>query len=329
MPPSFYLKLTIETASYDVNKDGVKVAVLTFTKSAYRLGETITGVVELNERTSRARVLKVSAILESHETLPSTISPPSSARHLRRSHAESHSSFTLNTLRTTFSLDIPSDASPAFQVRVGTPPSVSPSTPSGSKPPTPGGLEWKVRLCLLVGVASEHSLRGVQGVQFRSLDRDGPRGEWGSSWVATSTNAPLEKPDLKAEKQAQRKQIQQQTTSPRSWSQFFVSSILYGGANDQTEREYHDGDVLGSDDGHGDGPGDDGGLGRLVRGGVVGEEYDGIIPDLAGGVGVGVDYAGGEEGWRDVKLETVECEVPVKVFPGNTAFKALDVVFDV
>lgn len=45
--------------SYDVNKEGVKVAVLTFTKSAYRLGETISGVVELNERTSRARVLKV------------------------------------------------------------------------------------------------------------------------------------------------------------------------------------------------------------------------------------------------------------------------------
>ena len=42
-----------------MNKDGVKVAVLTFTKSAYRLGETVLGVVELNERGSRARVLKV------------------------------------------------------------------------------------------------------------------------------------------------------------------------------------------------------------------------------------------------------------------------------
>ena len=42
-----------------MNKDGVKVAVLTFVKSAYRLGETVLGVVELNERTSRARVLQV------------------------------------------------------------------------------------------------------------------------------------------------------------------------------------------------------------------------------------------------------------------------------
>lgn len=45
--------------SYDINKDGVKVAVLTFTKTAYRLGETVLGVVELNDRTGRARVMKV------------------------------------------------------------------------------------------------------------------------------------------------------------------------------------------------------------------------------------------------------------------------------
>ncbi|KAF8168504.1 Rgp1-domain-containing protein [Crassisporium funariophilum] len=304
-------------ASYDVNKDGVKVAVLTFTKSAYRLGETVVGVIELNERTSRARVLKLSAILESHETLPSSISPPSSARHLRRSHAEHHSSFTLNTLRTTFALDIPSDASPAFQIRIGTTnptTPVSPSSPAATN--NTGGLEWKVRLCLLVGIAAESSDIGTQGVRFKSLVRDGPRGEWGSSWGATKTNAPLEKPNLKAEKLAARKQ--QQVSTPRAWSRFLVSSLLYGTSNPESEREYHDGDVIGDED---DG---DGGLGADAGG------YDGIIADPGGGVGVGVDYAGGEETvWREVKLETVECEVPVRVFPGNTAFKALDVVFDV
>jgi len=46
-------------ASYDVIKDEVKVAVLTFPKAAYRLGETVLGVVEMNERTGRARVLQV------------------------------------------------------------------------------------------------------------------------------------------------------------------------------------------------------------------------------------------------------------------------------
>ncbi|KDR68796.1 hypothetical protein GALMADRAFT_231119 [Galerina marginata CBS 339.88] len=313
-------------ASYDVNKDGVKVAVLTFAKSAYRLGETVTGVVELNERTSRARVLKLSAILESHETLPSTISPASSARHLRRAHAESHSSFTLNTLRTTFSLDIPSDASPAFQIRVGTPPN-----------PPNSGVEWKVRLCLLVGIAAETSWTGVQGVRFKGLMRDGPRGEWGSSWHATPGNAPLEKPNLKAEAlaaaaAAKRQSQQQLLSAPRTWSRYIVSSLLYGNAGEGTEREYHDGDILGMDDDDEEGGGIGGagaGGGRTVIGMETEDGYDGIIPDMAGGVGVGVDYAGGEEGWRDVKLETVECEVPVKVFPGNTAFKALDVVFDV
>ena len=49
-----------ETAvSYDVNKDGVRVAVLTLTKSAYRLGETVLGVIEVNDRTGLGRVLKV------------------------------------------------------------------------------------------------------------------------------------------------------------------------------------------------------------------------------------------------------------------------------
>ena len=49
--------------SYDVHKDGVKVAVLTFTKSAYRLGESVLGVVDLNARNARARVLQVRSIL--------------------------------------------------------------------------------------------------------------------------------------------------------------------------------------------------------------------------------------------------------------------------
>lgn len=52
--------------SYDVNKDGVKVAVLTFMKSAWRLGETVLGVVELNDREGRARILKVGTVLITH-----------------------------------------------------------------------------------------------------------------------------------------------------------------------------------------------------------------------------------------------------------------------
>ena len=43
---------------------------------------------------------------------------------------------------------------------------------------------------------------------------------------------------------------------------------------------------------------------------------------------IGVDFKNGRERWRDVKLETVDCEVLVKIFLRNTAFKASDVVFD-
>ncbi len=56
--------------SYDVNKDGVKVAVLTFMKSAWRLGETVLGVVELNDREGRARILKVGTTISFHSFLP-------------------------------------------------------------------------------------------------------------------------------------------------------------------------------------------------------------------------------------------------------------------
>ena len=48
--------------SYDVNKDGIKVAVLTFMKSAWRLGETVLGIVELNDREGRARILKAGTV---------------------------------------------------------------------------------------------------------------------------------------------------------------------------------------------------------------------------------------------------------------------------
>jgi hypothetical protein len=57
--PLFSAHVHFPAASYDINKDGINVAVLTFAKSAYRLGETVLGVVELNEREGRARVLKV------------------------------------------------------------------------------------------------------------------------------------------------------------------------------------------------------------------------------------------------------------------------------
>ncbi|TCD68602.1 hypothetical protein EIP91_010393 [Steccherinum ochraceum] len=272
--------------SYDVNKDGVKVAVLTFTKVAYRLGETVLGVVELNEPSSRARVLKLSALLEAHESLPGSISSSQSSRHMRRVHAEQHSSFVTSTLRTTFSLDIPPDASPAFQV----------DAKSDALQPTPshlGGLEWKVRLCLLVSVGSPHTRTDPHGVRLKNLVRDGPRGEWGSSWKAAPTIAPMEWPDARAMLNGSAEGGPPASSS--SWMSF-LTSTLFG----SSETPYHDGDE-----------------------GIDSEE------DELGGGSRELETWGVEEDWREVRVEMVECEVPISVWPGNTAYKAAEVVFDV
>lgn len=268
--------------SYDVNKDGVKVAVLTFVKSAWRLGETVLGVVELNDRGGRARILKLSAMLEAHESLPSEIAAPPDARHasyMRRVHAEHHASFIPQTLRTTFALDIPPDAAPAFRLSLG-----------GA--PSEGGLAWKVRLCLLVAITAP-------GAQVRGMVRDGPRGQWGSTWVPTDSLAPRERPPKPAEPAKPKPKTQApQATSPaqvRSWASFLASTFL-----SVSEGAFHDGDE------------------------VITDEEDG--EGLAEGE---VDMGAGEEGWRDLVVETVECEVPVTVWPGNTAFRPEDVVFDV
>ena len=210
-------------------------------------------------------------MLESHETLPVSLATRSNTRLLRRTHAEHHSSLVSSTLRVTFALDIPPDASPAFQIEVqGEPGYLEPPIPVG-----PGGLEWKVRLCLLVAVASDQSRKGVDGVRLKTLVRDGPNGEWGISWRGAPSIAPLE-------------QINDATAvgTPnglRSWANYLASPFTNSGS-----ERYDDGDEL------------DEGDEREV-----------------------------EEEWSAVKAETVECEVPIRVWPGNTAFKASDVVFNV
>ncbi|KAF8446407.1 Rgp1-domain-containing protein [Boletus edulis BED1] len=252
--------------SYDVNKDGVKVAVLTFTKSAYRLGETVLGVVELNERQSRSRVLSLSAMLESQETLPSQIASAGNLRHMRRVHAEHHASLVSSVLRTTFSLDIPSDASPAFQVQLS----------ETGHSAIAGGLLWRVRLSLLVAVAAETSQMSADGVWLKQLAPDGPAGGWGTPYKAYPSIAPKERP-----------QRDDEAEPSVPWAQYFVSSFL-----GTAEREYHDGDEAEDED-----------------------ETKAMRVE--------------EDEWKEMAVETVECEVAINVWPGNTLFKAMDVVFDV
>ncbi|GAA5898453.1 hypothetical protein JCM6882_007779 [Rhodosporidiobolus microsporus] len=117
--------------SYDINKDGYQVASLTLVKSAYRLGETVNGSVVINS--GEGRVLRVSARLETHELVETTISTlpaPRMRQMTRRLHSEHHE-MTLDSARVGFALAIPSGATPDF----GT---------SGVK------LQWSVRLSFLI-----------------------------------------------------------------------------------------------------------------------------------------------------------------------------------
>jgi hypothetical protein len=240
-------------------------------------------------------------MLEAHESLPSDLTAPPTAekRHTtsittttttstRRTHAEHHASFMPQTLRTTFALDIPSDATPSFRLSLGGKPSSS----------SEGGLAWKVRLCLLVAVAAPDA-------QVRGMVREGPRGHWGSTWIPTDSLAPLERErPPPAPAPAEKPASSPLPTSPaqtRSWASLLASAFL------------------GVSDGEGEGG----------EGGEGGDEAltDEDDADEGGGE---VDFgAGEEEEWREIAVETVECEVPVMVWPGNTAFRPEDVVFDV
>ena len=222
-------------------------------------------------------------MLEAHESLPSDLtalpttdkrptSPTTSSSYMRRMHAEHHASFMPQTLRTTFALDIPSDATPCFRLSLG-------------GKPSEGGLAWKVRLCLLVAVAAPDAL-------VRGMVREGPRGHWGSTWVPTDSLAPRERlPRPAAEKPPSPPPLPTSPTQTRSWASLLASTFL---GLSEGSGGVHDGDE------------------------VLTDEDD-----------AEVDLGGGEEDWREIAVETVECEVPVMVWPGNTAFRPEDVVFDV
>ena len=164
--------------------------------------------------------MKVSAFLESHELIPEALLPLSAssagrAKHpnLSRLHAEFRASYAVNTSSLSFSLDIPSDSTPDFQITAGH---------EGFK----GGLEWKVRISFLVAVPHHHTHANAQtGVHLLPL------------------------PD----------------TINDDDNTFYAAST---------------------------------GLSPLVP----------------------VKEHGQQIAWEEMKVETIECEVPIKVLAGNTAF---------
>ncbi|QRV76963.1 Rgp1 domain protein [Ceratobasidium sp. AG-Ba] len=224
--------------SFDIAKDGQTVAVVTFVKGAYRLGETVLAAIEFNDLALEGRVLKYSATLESTESFALHTPAPQT-----RKYAEHHAALALGTQRAAFSLDIPSDGAPSFGLVL------NPTTGQANGKTVPngnyralkveGGLQWRIRMALLVCMAPPSRSRNVV--------RDGLGNEWGEAWRATSDLAPLAPAP--------------ESGGSESWGAFF-------------------GRWTGDEDGE-----------------------------------------GAEEKWIKTKLETLECELPITVFPGSTAYQ--------
>ncbi|KAH8806930.1 Rgp1-domain-containing protein [Flagelloscypha sp. PMI_526] len=351
------LTRVMKKATYEIAHKGHEIASLTLTKTSYRLGETVHGVIEVNDRKGWGRCSMMSISLESTESLPSSLlTPPSSSptyhsappvplssqqqTRIKKTHFTTSTTNTLHSLRIPFSLVIPSDASPGFSVdwTPPLPPLSSNGRPGGqhrrgsasvasfSLPPSgggiPGGLEWSIKLSLSISTVPPPSTFSDEeqdaleyDVKFRSLERDGVRGGWGSSWRATDLDSRV--PGLFA---GQGGANGGGTGGGQSWG-----SWIFGGGSTAEPSDDASDDAMSTID-------DDGNHAGNVPG------YDGIRPS-PGGVGepinfdgtriVGGHNVGRKWKWREAKKETVECEVPIRVWPGNTAFKAGDVVFDV
>ncbi|KAI7853420.1 Rgp1-domain-containing protein [Circinella umbellata] len=102
-------------AMFDICKNNQRVAQLHMTKTAYRLGEAVQGVLDFEHAV--LPTYEVSILLESSEVVESDIAlrPTQQISRISRKCYAEHHSFCLSHRRLAFSLPIPSIASPEFQ----------------------------------------------------------------------------------------------------------------------------------------------------------------------------------------------------------------------
>ncbi|KAI9497852.1 Rgp1-domain-containing protein [Zychaea mexicana] len=102
-------------AMFDICKSNQRVAQLHMTKTAYRLGEAVLGVLDFEH--AILPTYEVSILLESNEIIESDIAlrPAQQITRISRKCYAEHHSFCLSHRRLAFSLPIPSIASPEFQ----------------------------------------------------------------------------------------------------------------------------------------------------------------------------------------------------------------------
>ncbi|GAA5833767.1 hypothetical protein JCM3766R1_000093 [Sporobolomyces carnicolor] len=306
-----------QKVSYDINKDGYLVAQLTLVKSAYRLGETVNGSVMINS--GEGRVLRVSARLETHELVETSISArtaPQTRQMTRRLHSEHHEA-TLDSARVGFALAIPSGATPDF----GT---------SGVK------LQWSVRLSFLVIPPSPDAPPLGGGVLNPNLTprRDPPPSSSSNGGRAANHGrsksfaygfepaVPLTLPPapsiapsgaahlmpVSSTESAATTTKPAQYTSYRAVPDLGFVPVLFSSSQPDPPRS----------------PGP---LQKTAAGAMHRPNSPSMSLTLTSR---GDPFFGG--GRRTVlvpaKVETVECSIPIKVYPGNTPFKPTVTVFE-
>ena len=275
---------------------------------------------------------QLSATLEAHETLPPTIPLMASAssgssaaqtrtlNYMKRVHSEYFCAFAMDTHRASFSLDIPADGTPAFGISAYDP-------DEGS-----GGLAWRVRMNFLVAVAppipsspgppTESVMRG-DAEMLRTHVRDSPPGEWGSSSCASDSLAPLVRVDASPVARSNNinatpdGQLSNDNTNPMP-----TQNVASGGARGWASM------LLGS-----------GGASRSLSSGIAASTSQTSFPGDNNDEEDADDYDGKEDEdedeerrdsgrWMPVEVQTVECEVPVSIWPGATAFRPRESVFE-
>ncbi|GEM10571.1 rgp1 family protein [Rhodotorula toruloides] len=305
-----------QKVSYDINKDGYQVASLTLVKSAYRLGETVNGSILLNG--GEGRVLRVSARLETHElveTSISTLPAPRMRQITRRLHAEHHE-MTLDAARLGFALAIPSGATPDF----GT---------SGVK------LQWSVRLSFLVIPPSPEASAnatpnitprrlaaalGAGGAGGRSSPNDGtstpPRhGRSKSFAYGFEPAVPVTLPPPPPVPPSGAAHLM--PVPPRAGEPTPVQHISYRAVPDLGYVPVLFSSAMPEP------PPAPGPLQKAASG-----AHHRPTPSMSLARGQQSPFGNGSAVLVPAKVETVECSIPIKVYPGNTPFRPTITVFD-
>ncbi|KAF9999611.1 hypothetical protein BGZ65_005060 [Modicella reniformis] len=122
--------------SYDICKNNVPVAKLSLTKTRFKLGETVHGIISFATR--EIPTYQISVTLETMEVIEATYacrSAAQTAKLTKRVHAELHESC-IDTMRTSFALCIPPTATPEFKTSTLT-------------------LKWYIRVEFITGSADQ------------------------------------------------------------------------------------------------------------------------------------------------------------------------------